>query len=108
MRVLTSEITSEPMANLKSRTRVVYFRISEEEFTELCDLREARGARSLSELARTAVYAMMQPDAVQSGGIKEELSERLQGVERCLAEMNHHLKTLTKSQAQQEVYRGSI
>jgi len=92
---------------------VVYFRISEQEFTELCDLREARGARSLSELARTAVYAMMQPHTGMAAGplagaIKEELSERLEGVERCLTEMNHHLKTLTKSQAAQEVYRGSI
>lgn len=88
---------------------MVYFRISEQEFTELCDLREARGARSLSELARSAVYAMMQPRAGTAAGVmKEELSERLEGVERCLTEMNHHLKTLTKSQTEQEVYRGSM
>lgn len=95
------------MANLKSRTRVVYFRISEQEFAELCDLREARGARSLSELARSAVYAMMQPTP-HATPLKEDISERLNELERCLSEMNHHLQILTKGRAGQESYRGSI
>lgn len=93
------------MANLKPRTRVVYFRISEEEFTKLCGLREAQGARSLSEVARSAVYAMMQPHA---GTVKENIAERLDELERCLSEMNHHLKTLTESQASQGLQRGTI
>lgn len=99
------------MANLKSRTRVVYFRISEQEFAELCDLREARGARSLSELARSAVYAMMHhtpQHTPHATPVKEDISERLNELERCLSEMNHHLQTLTKDRAGQESYRGII
>jgi len=95
----------QPMANLKSRTRVVYFRISEQEFAELCDLREARGARSLSELARSAVYAMMQPHTTP---VKEDISERLNELKRCLSEMNRHLKTLTKDRVEQGSYRVTI
>jgi hypothetical protein len=93
------------MANVKSRTRVVYFRISEEEFTKLCGLCEAQGARNLSELARSAIHALMQPHV---NTVKEDISQRLSELERCLSEMNHHLKTLMENQSSQNVYRGNI
>jgi hypothetical protein len=49
------------MDNLKSkrRTRAVNFRLSEEEFRELKRASAIRGARSLSDFARTAVWQMV-------------------------------------------------
>jgi len=43
------------MSVLKPRNRLVYFRISEEEYQRLADICAAGGARSMSELARLAL-----------------------------------------------------
>jgi hypothetical protein len=74
---------------------MVYFRISEDEFTKFCNLCEAQGARSLSELARSAVYAMIQPNGKP---LKEDISQRLIDLEQSIIELNCHLRTLTQSQ----------
>ena len=44
------------------RTRVVSFRISEDEYEELMDLCVVRQARSLSDLARLATLSQSQPN----------------------------------------------
>jgi hypothetical protein len=43
------------MSVLKPRNRLVYFRLSEEEYQRLTDICAAGGARSMSELARAAL-----------------------------------------------------
>jgi hypothetical protein len=80
------------MSVQKPRTRVVYFRISEEEFGQLNRLCETQGARSLSDLARTAMQHML-------GHADGELSQnmvvtKLETLERMLAELNDALRTL--------------
>jgi hypothetical protein len=47
------------MAIAKPRTRLVYFRISDEEFREMSEVCEKVGARSISDLARLAVRDFM-------------------------------------------------
>lgn len=81
------------LLTIKPRTRIVYFRISEEEFTKFCDLCEVQGVRSLSELARQAVRSMLQSDRPPA-----DLSARLNELERCILELNHHLKALPQLQ----------
>ena len=48
------------MPVLKPRNRVVYFRVSEEEFNSLQSMCSNHGARSLSDLARTAVLNVLE------------------------------------------------
>lgn len=43
------------------RNRLVYFRISEDEFKRFSTLRELRGARSISDLARLAMQDLIDP-----------------------------------------------
>jgi hypothetical protein len=88
--------TKRAVPTAKPRTRVVYFRISEEEFTRFCDLCEARGARNLSELARIALYSL-----IQHGGQapNQDVSDRLTGLERSVLEVNERLRTLTQTEA---------
>jgi|SRR5580658_4363641 hypothetical protein len=90
------------LSAVKPRTRIVYFRISEEEFTKFCGLCEAQGVRSLSELARLAVRSMLQPNKAS------DVSERLGELERCILELNHHLKALPQLQGNKSnaVYEG--
>ena len=60
------------MPVLKPRNRLVYFRVSEDEFSQFTALCQSAGARSLSALARTAMQRMLEAP-------KEELqlSEKL-------------------------------
>jgi len=51
------------MAVLSPRNRLVYFRISEEEFQRFSQLCLSEGARSLSELARCAVQRIIDSSA---------------------------------------------
>jgi uncharacterized protein YerC len=51
------------MAVLRRRTRIVSFRISEEEYEDLMDLCAIRQARSLSDFARVATLGQSQANA---------------------------------------------
>jgi hypothetical protein len=48
------------MAVLKPRNRLVYFRVSEEEFQLFIGMCEIEGARSISDLARLALQRLAQ------------------------------------------------
>jgi hypothetical protein len=45
----------------RRRDRLVYFRISEQEFAEILKACESRGTRSVSDLARSAVQEFIKP-----------------------------------------------
>jgi hypothetical protein len=92
------------LPTIKPRTRLVYFRISEDEFDEFCGLCEAQGVRSLSELARLAVRSLLHSDK------KADISERLSELERCILELNHHLRALPQAQENKTngIYRGDL
>jgi len=55
------------MAVFKPRERLVYFRISEDEFHQFVGLCEQEGARSVSDLARSAVQRLI-ADGSRPGG----------------------------------------
>ena len=46
---------ARPMPVTKPRNRLVYFRVSEDEFEQFCQMREQQGARCLSDLVRSAM-----------------------------------------------------
>lgn len=83
------------MSILKPRTRVVYFRISEEDFHRLVDLCPARGARSISELARSAMQNIIRGE--ESTGEASKVVETLHAIDKTVSEMNQNLKRLMPS-----------
>ena len=73
------------MSVLKPRNRLVYFRVTEEEFQQLNHLCISRGARSISDLARSAVRNLMQDGATSSA---DQVSGRLIVLETMVQELN--------------------
>lgn len=74
------------MAVLKPRTKLVYFRVSEEEYQRLHALCHEVGARSLSDLVRRSLL----DDAgsrENSGGHVEALAERIERLARVVEEL---------------------
>ena len=51
------------MAILKRRSRMISFRLSEDEYASLRSLCENEGARSVSDLARDAVHRLVRKDS---------------------------------------------
>ena len=79
------------MAVLKPRKRLVYFRLSEDEFQRISRLCESSGARSISELARLAVEEFARAVAAE----ETALDCRLRDLERVLMELNERVRQLT-------------
>ena len=77
---------------LKPRTRVVYFRISEEDYGKLNQLWQTQGARSLSDLTRTAMQNVLgQVDGVPT---TSTVVSKLDTLERMLAELIEALRSM--------------
>jgi hypothetical protein len=55
------------MAVTKRRSKMVSFRLSEQEYHDLLRLCEQRGSRSISDLARDAVSSLLAPSTGQNG-----------------------------------------
>ena len=76
------------MSNFRNRTRVVYFRLSEDEFNQFKDLCARQGARNMSDLARSAIKALTShtPD-----GLAADIAQRLQQLENSVERLNHKM-----------------
>jgi hypothetical protein len=81
------------MSVRKPRRRLVYFRISEEEYEVFNSLCESTGARSFSDLARSALARMMS----KGGNGSEEvlMGQRLEAAEGLVKELNQVLDRLS-------------
>jgi hypothetical protein len=64
------------MPMIKRRTKIVSIRLLDEEYNQLKRLCETRGARSVSDLARDAMFGLMSP-ATSIEGKVQELDVRL-------------------------------
>jgi hypothetical protein len=62
------------MAVQRPLTRLVYFRVSEEEFLQLAVIRDRQGLRSISEVARGAVKHLLGRDFPHVVGGQDSLS----------------------------------
>ncbi len=87
------------MAVLKPRERLVYFRITEDEFHQFAGVCEQAGARSISDLARNAVQRLIAEGARERKD--ESLTPKMQSLEKLIAEVTEQLQMLTKLRAAQ-------
>jgi|SRR5579864_3932745 DNA-binding transcriptional regulator GbsR (MarR family) len=80
------------MPVLKPRERLVYFRISEDEYRQFTSVCEHSGARSVSDLARNAVQRLIADG--QRDQHEERMEEKLRVLERLIEEMKQQLQAL--------------
>jgi hypothetical protein len=80
------------VAVLKPRERLVYFRVSEDEFRQFVSVCEQGGARSVSDLARSAVQRLIADGNRQRED--EELTEKVHRLERLIAQVTEQLHLL--------------
>lgn len=85
------------MAVLKPRERLVYFRISEDEFRQFLSVCEKEGARSVSDLARSAVQRLIADGHRQRE--EDEVTERMHRLERLIEAVTEQLQMLAAGQA---------
>jgi hypothetical protein len=79
------------MSVLKARSRVVYFRVSEDEFDEFLKVCHAAKARSLSDLARSAMQRMVREQAEG-----EMLTDRLKTFDELISRVNEKLTEMSE------------
>jgi hypothetical protein len=87
------------VAVFKPRERLVYFRISEDEFRQFSSVCEQGGARSVSDLARNAVQRLIAEGQRRTEG--QELEEKMRVLEGLIAAVTEQLQLLTTSQGQE-------
>ena len=80
------------MAVLKPRERLVYFRVSEDEFRQFVSVCEAAGARSVSDLARSAVQRLIADGKRQRED--EALTNTMNKLETLIAQLTEQLNLL--------------
>jgi len=87
------------VAVLKPRERLVYFRISEDEFRQFVGVCEQEGARSVSDLARTAIQRLIADGNRHRNG--EELAEKMHRLEELILSVTEELRLLTAARTRE-------
>ena len=87
------------MAIIRPRQRLVYFRVTEDEFRQLNVVCESTGARSMSDLARTALQNLTNGSTDPAS---DRLSEKLNRLEVMILELNNKLHELSMSLRRQD------
>jgi hypothetical protein len=88
------------VAVLKPRERLVYFRVSEDEFRQFVSVCEHAGARSVSDLARNAVQRLIADGERSREG--HDIDEKIRVLERLIAAVTEQLQLLSVNQAREE------
>jgi hypothetical protein len=84
---------------LRPRNRVVYFRVSEDEYLRLAGACHTHGLRSISDAARLAVEQLVEADASQ-GASNDQIAARLtEAISELTASLNRLLVVLGTSAA---------
>jgi hypothetical protein len=79
------------MAVLKPRNRLVYFRVSEEEFQLFIGMCEIEGARSISDLARLALQRLAQEHRLNT---EADFIGKLKAINEVLNELGEKVERL--------------
>jgi dynactin complex subunit len=79
------------MAVLKPRNRLVYFRVSEEEFQLFSGMCELEGARSISDLARLALQRLAQEHRLNT---EDDFIGKLKAINEVLNELGEKVERL--------------
>jgi hypothetical protein len=86
------------VAVFKPRERLVYFRISEDEFRQFTGVCEQAGARSVSDLARNAVQRLIADGQRRKEG--QELEDKIRVLENLISAVTEQLHLLGMNQVQ--------
>ena len=79
------------MPVIRPRNRLVYFRVSEDEFKQFTQLCKAAGARSISELVRLGLDRIVQD---RKGNRDDEMRQKLNALDDSLAQVHSKLERL--------------
>lgn len=79
------------MSVRQPRTRLVYCRLSEDEFQRLTTLYQNGGARSISELARQALQRLISESQLAT---EEPLEQKLKTIDGLIGELSDRLKLI--------------
>ena len=82
---------------MKRRSRLVSFRVSEDEYQKLRNVCASVGARSLSDLARSAVGVLI--DSADDGG-EHPLESRMRRLDRTVQQLQHKVEELSTKLAE--------
>ena len=83
------------MSVLKPRNRLVYFRVSEDEFQQFNQMCESVGARSISDLARSAIQRMIQQDGNHQPKAADPVAAKLTILETIVCDLDRKVQQLT-------------
>jgi hypothetical protein len=83
------------MSVLKPRNRLVYFRVSEDEFQQFNQMCESVGARSISDLARSAIQRMIQQDGNLQPPAADPVAAKLTILETIVCDLDRKVQQLT-------------
>jgi hypothetical protein len=78
------------MAVIKPRNRLVYFRVSEDEFRRFTQLCERHGSRSISDLVRDAMHRLLVEAEEEANGS----ASRVKVLDKLIAEVSAQLQQL--------------
>ena len=81
------------MSVIRRRNRQVYFRVSEDEFQRFVELCNSAGARSISDLARSAIEKLLRESTDGPDGV---VLERLKSIDDHLHDVDLTLRRLTQ------------
>jgi hypothetical protein len=87
------------MAVLKPRNRLVFFRVSEDEFQQFRGLCEKEGARSISDLARDAMHCMLMKSRKPVNG--EAVALQVEMLDKLISEVSAQLQQLSELRGHQ-------
>lgn len=81
------------MSVLRPRNRLVYFRLSEDEYSRFVSLRDSTGSRSISDFARLAVQNVIENGVHQD----DRILNKLHILENLVDELSHSVQLLSAS-----------
>ena len=90
------------MPVLKRRSKMVSFRLSEQEYENLLALCSSIGARSLSDLARNAMNGLLGPPTRDGDGNGDRIETAVAELHDRMLELDRELKQLKRFMPEQE------
>ena len=78
---------------MKRRAKMVSIRLSEDEYRRIKEMTEAQGARSVSDVARSAMHLML---ANYEAGTEATMEARMQEMDGRLTELGDEIQRLSR------------
>jgi hypothetical protein len=78
-------------AMIKRRTKMVSIRLLDDEYRQLKELCEAKGARSVSDLARDAMFRMLAPPM---DSMPQNLEDRVRKLDQKVARLGEQMEEI--------------